>query len=185
MIACRAAASIPVIIDYLRAGHAASGKPAFLVTNRQGTGADAQVMAVTTRAGFPVLDGVHSFLRGARCLLDFRDHVARDQLTQQRAAPAPGALLPIARRARPLARAPCKTAPPSTKVTAWRCWANPAAGQSLAPGAQRAEAARSVARELGSPRAQDRDARHHHKSDQDGVRLGLRDVAALPKPTRT
>ena len=27
-------------LDYLRAGHAASGKPAFLVANRQGTGAD-------------------------------------------------------------------------------------------------------------------------------------------------
>jgi hypothetical protein len=63
-------------LDYLRAGHRASGKPAFLVANRQGTGADAAVTAAT-REGFPVLDGVASFLRGAKCLLEHRDHIAR------------------------------------------------------------------------------------------------------------
>ena len=63
-------------IDYLRLGHAASGKPAFLVSNRQGTGADPLVVAAT-RAGFPVLDGMTSFLRGVKCLLDFRDASAR------------------------------------------------------------------------------------------------------------
>ena len=44
-------------LEYLRTGHAASGKPAFLVSNRQGTGADPLVVAAT-RAGFPVLDGL-------------------------------------------------------------------------------------------------------------------------------
>jgi acetate---CoA ligase (ADP-forming) len=67
----------PGYLDYLRAGHKASGKPAFLVANHQGTGADAQVVAAT-REGLPVLDGVTSFLRGAKCLLDYRDHAARE-----------------------------------------------------------------------------------------------------------
>ncbi len=59
-------------IDYLRAGHAASGKPVFLVANRQGTGADPQVQDITSK-GFPILDGLRSFLVGSRCLLGFRD----------------------------------------------------------------------------------------------------------------
>jgi acyl-CoA synthetase (NDP forming) len=65
-------------IDYLRVGHRASGKPAFLVANRQGTGVDPLVVEAT-REGFPVLDGLESFLRGVRHLLDHRDHPARDR----------------------------------------------------------------------------------------------------------
>jgi acyl-CoA synthetase (NDP forming) len=63
-------------LTYLRAGHGASGKPAFLVANRQGTGADSLVVEAT-REGFPVLDGMTSFLRGVRHLLDHRDFTAR------------------------------------------------------------------------------------------------------------
>ncbi len=63
-------------IGYLQAGHVASGKPVFLIANRQGTGADPLVQS-TTRAGFPVLDGVRSFLVGARCLLQYRDFQQR------------------------------------------------------------------------------------------------------------
>jgi acyl-CoA synthetase (NDP forming) len=63
-------------LDYLRAGHAASGKPAFLVANTHGTGADPRVVDAT-REGFPVIDGLSAFLRGARCLLDQRDFVER------------------------------------------------------------------------------------------------------------
>ena len=63
-------------LDYMRAGHRASGKPAFLVANRQGTGADPLIVDAT-REGFPVLDGLESFLRGARHLLDHRDFAAR------------------------------------------------------------------------------------------------------------
>ena len=66
----------PEYIRHLRRGHAASGKPVFLVSNRQGTGADPQVVK-TTRAGFPVLDGIASFLTGAQCLLTYRDFLAR------------------------------------------------------------------------------------------------------------
>jgi len=62
-------------INYLRAGHANSGKPVFLVANRQGTGSDPQVSKIT-REGFPILDGLRSFLVGARCLLAWRDFQA-------------------------------------------------------------------------------------------------------------
>jgi acyl-CoA synthetase (NDP forming) len=73
--------------DYLRAGHAASGKPAFLVSNRQGSGSDPAAVAVT-REGFPVLDGLRSFLAGARCLLDYRDFKARPAARAVTADPA-------------------------------------------------------------------------------------------------
>jgi len=68
----------PEYLEYLKRGHATSGKPAFLVSNRQGTGADAAVIAWTEQ-GFPILDGLRSFLAGARCLLDHRDFRARSQ----------------------------------------------------------------------------------------------------------
>jgi acyl-CoA synthetase (NDP forming) len=70
----------PEYFDYMRKGHAASGKPVFLVANRQGTGGDPAVVSVT-REGFPVLDGLRSFLTGVRCLLGYRDFLsqARDE----------------------------------------------------------------------------------------------------------
>jgi acyl-CoA synthetase (NDP forming) len=68
---------------YLRAGHAASGKPVFLVSNRQGSGSDPAAVQIT-REGFPVIDGLRSFLAGVRCLLDYRDH-------RDRPDPAPAA----------------------------------------------------------------------------------------------
>lgn len=66
----------PDYIDYLRKGHDATGKPACLVAARQGTGSD-PLAAATTRAGFPVLDGVPAFLAGVRCLLGYRDFLQR------------------------------------------------------------------------------------------------------------
>jgi len=66
----------PEYFDYMRKGHAASGKPVFLVANRQGTGSDPAVISVT-HEGFPVLDGLRSFLSGVRCLLDYRDYCLR------------------------------------------------------------------------------------------------------------
>jgi acetate---CoA ligase (ADP-forming) len=65
-------------IDYLRVGHRASGKPAVLVANRQGTGADPLVVEAS-REGYPVVDGLESFLRGVRHLLDHRDFAARQR----------------------------------------------------------------------------------------------------------
>jgi acyl-CoA synthetase (NDP forming) len=64
---------------YMRAGHGASGKPVFLVSNHQGSGADPAAIAVT-REGFPVLDGLRAFLAGARCLLGYRDFRERPPL---------------------------------------------------------------------------------------------------------
>ena len=68
----------PIYIDYLRHGHAASGKPVFLVAATPGVGADPQVLDVT-RAGFPVLDGVEAFLRGVKALLNYRDFISRPE----------------------------------------------------------------------------------------------------------
>lgn len=63
-------------IDYMHRGHDATGKPAFLVSNHQGSGTH-DLAVETTRLGFPVLDGVRPFLVGARCLLNYRDFRAR------------------------------------------------------------------------------------------------------------
>jgi acyl-CoA synthetase (NDP forming) len=169
----------PSYPDYLRAGHQASGKPAFLVANHQGTGADPQVMAVT-RAGFPVIDGVAAFLRGARCLLDYRDHLARDQLAQQRMTGARSALLPLPPAA--LARWRARLAAASTldEIEAQQLLGEfqlPANPSHIVGGAAEA---RAVARELGYPVVlKTAMPGISHKSDQGGVQLGIRDEATL------
>lgn len=62
----------PSYMEYLHQAQGATGKPVFLVANRQGSGSDS--LAITsTQGGFPVIDGVSQFLVGARCLLDYRD----------------------------------------------------------------------------------------------------------------
>ena len=63
-------------IEYMRAGHRASGKPVFLVANHQGSGSDTAAVQVT-REGFPVLDGLRPFLAGVRCLTAYRDYRSR------------------------------------------------------------------------------------------------------------
>ena len=73
------AALYSAYVDYMRAGHGASGKPVFLVASRQGTGTDPAAISVT-REGFPVLDGVASFLTGVRCLFGHRDYLNRPDL---------------------------------------------------------------------------------------------------------
>jgi len=69
-------AIFPTYAGYLRAGHAASGKPVFLVSNRQGTGTD-PLVGELTREGFPVLDGVGAFLAGAGCLIRHHEFQSR------------------------------------------------------------------------------------------------------------
>ena len=64
-------------IEYMRRGHAASGKPVALVAARQGSGHD-EIAVTSTADGFPVLDGVPVFLRAVRALFDYRDFLARD-----------------------------------------------------------------------------------------------------------
>ncbi len=161
-------------LDYLRAGHRASGKPAMLVANRQGTGADPQIVAAT-REGFPVLDGVVPFLRGVRALFRYRDH-----------------------HARPRAAAPTA---PAGAIATWR--ARLSDGRSLDehealqlladfglpahPGrvVESEAAALAAANELGYPLALKTAVRGiDHKSDRDGVRLRLRDDAALAEAWR-
>ncbi len=66
----------PYYLDYMKTAQTASGKPVALVASRQGTGADPLVIEAT-HAGFPVLDGVVTFLRGVRGLMDYRDFLDR------------------------------------------------------------------------------------------------------------
>ncbi len=156
-------------LDYLKAAHAATGKPAVLVANARGSGSDT-LAAATTRAGFPVLDGVPQFLRGVKCLLEHRD-----------------------RRARLIGPAP---AAPAAATASWR--ARLGDGQKLdehdalrmlrdlqLPAnacrvAESESAASQAARDFGYPVVL-KTAAHgaDHKSGLDGVRLDLADEAAL------
>ena len=154
-------------LEYLRTGHAASGKPAFLVSNRQGTGADPLVVAAT-RAGFPVLDGLASFLTGARCLLEYRDYCAR----RRTGAPQPprGTLAGWHRR---LAGGVLDEAEAGALLRAAGLPVNPSRI------VDSAAAALEAARELGYPIVLKTAAGVHHKSDDDAVVLGLTDQAAV------
>ena len=64
-------------VEYLRRARKATGKPVALVASRQGTGDDAIAIAAT-HEGFPVVDGVAAFLRGAKAIFDYRDFLARN-----------------------------------------------------------------------------------------------------------
>ena len=156
-------------LDYLRAGHAASGKPAFLVANRQGTGTDAQVI-VSTRAGFPVLDGVRSFLRGAKCLLDYRDHKAREH------GPLFQPPEPVLSRWRTYLAGHGKL-DENEAMTLLRDFQLPGnAGRIV----ESALEARVAARELGYPVVLKTAMRSiDHKSDRDGVRINIEGEADL------
>ncbi|HEX9772823.1 MAG TPA: CoA-binding protein, partial [Steroidobacteraceae bacterium] len=152
-------------LDYLRTGHAASGKPAFLVSNRQGTGADPLVVAAT-RDGFPVLDGLPTFLRGVRCLLAYRDFLARDHSQSPR---LPEVAL-AAWRSRLAAGARLDESDAMQLLQDFRMPANPCRVVN-----SEAEA-RAAAGQLGWPVVLKTAARGiEHKSDADGVRLGLAD----------
>ncbi|MDE0842349.1 MAG: CoA-binding protein, partial [Porticoccaceae bacterium] len=63
-------------MSYLERAQAATGKPVFLVANRQGSGSDELAVRATHR-GYPVIDGVGGFLVGVRCLLNYRDFQQR------------------------------------------------------------------------------------------------------------
>ena len=155
-------------LDYLRAGHAASGKPAFLVANTHGTAADPQIVAAT-REGFPVLDGLAAFLRGARCLLDQRDFVARE------AAPAPQLPERVLERWRERLRQP--GAPDEHESMQLLLEAGlPALATRIVNDEREARAA---AQSIGAPVVLKTAMRGiDHKSDIDGVRLGLADADA-------
>ena len=156
-------------LDYLRAGHRASGKPAVLVANRQGTGADPAVVSAT-REGYPVLDGVPAFLRGVRRLLDYRDFLKRDR--------AVASQLPVQALAGWRTRLGDGTA--LDEDEAMNLLRD--AGLPANPGriAENEADARAAAREFGFPLALKTALRGiDHKSDHDGVRLNIGDEAAL------
>ena len=66
----------PSHIDRMRQASDLSGKPVALVASRQGTGCDPLVVA-TTHNGFPVVDGISTFLSGVRGLMNYRDFLRR------------------------------------------------------------------------------------------------------------
>ncbi len=59
-------------LGYIDVAHRISGKPAVLVANHQGSGSDPQAVT-STRAGFPVLDGITPFLKAVSCVFSYRD----------------------------------------------------------------------------------------------------------------
>jgi acyl-CoA synthetase (NDP forming) len=67
----------PEYLEYMQQANRATGKPVFLVTNRQGTGSD-KIVVESTAKGLPILDGVNSFLAGVRCLHQYRDYLAHE-----------------------------------------------------------------------------------------------------------
>lgn len=156
-------------LDYLRAGHRASGKPACLVANRQGTGSDPQVVAAT-REGFPVIDGLRPFLRGVRHLFDYRDFLARERGSP---AEAPAAAL-ATWRARLADGRQLDENDAMAMLADFGLPANP--GRVVETEA----ALQAAARELGFPLALKTAVRGiDHKSDRDGVRLRIGDQEAL------
>ncbi len=68
----------PDYLTYMQRARAESGKPVALVSATQGTGCDDAVVT-STHAGFPVLDGVTQFLKGANSLFAYRDFLLRGQ----------------------------------------------------------------------------------------------------------
>ncbi len=72
-------------VRYMEGARAASGKPVALVAARQGTGSDPLVVEMTHR-GYPVLDGVMTFLRGVRGLMNYRDFLARPGMELEQAS---------------------------------------------------------------------------------------------------
>ena len=63
-------------LTYMQRARADSGKPVALVSATQGSGCDDAVVT-STHAGYPVLDGVSRFLKGAHALFAYRDFLLR------------------------------------------------------------------------------------------------------------
>ena len=159
----------PEYLDYMKRGHEASGKPVFIVSNRQGSGSDPLAISAT-REGFPVLDGLRSFLAGARCLLNYRDFRSREHDQPPACDPE------LVDRWR-------------TRLTGAGALDEYRSGQLLSDfgfpvnPSRLAESEAEVlaaANELGYPLVlKTAAAGILHKTDQDGVRLGLEDESGL------
>lgn len=154
----------PEYMDYMRRAHQASGKPAFLVANRQGTGADPAV-GNFTREGFPVLDGLRSFLTGVRCLLGYRDFCTRDSGD----LPARPSAQTVARWQLRLATGECLD-----ELEAGQLAADFSISVNTARPAEDEKSVLSAARELGFPVVlKTAQPELLHKTDAGGVKLNL------------
>ena len=131
-------------------------------------GADPEVVSAT-REGFPVLDGVPTFLRGVRHLLDYRDFQARDPAVPPR--PSEQALATWRKR---LGEGALDE---HDAMSLLRDFDLPANAGRIAE----SEAGLRVAvRDFGFPLALKTAVRGiAHKSDRDGVRLNIGDETAL------
>lgn len=157
----------PVTLEVAHRARAASGKPVFIVSNHQGSGSDPAVV-VSTRAGVPVLDGVPAFLRACRLAFDRRDAAARPPMYPP---PVPAAAVEPWRRRLSDGRM-------IGEAEALRLLAD--FGLTVTPCASAKDEAEAVeaAMRIGFPVAL-KTTGIAHKSEVDGVRLGLADPAAL------
>ena len=157
-------------LEYLRRGHGATGKPAFLVANRQGTGADTAVIE-STRNGLPVLDGLRSFLVGVRCLFAYRDFLAREAPKLPK-LPEPGGHW----------QARLATGDLLDEFESGRLLADFGLPVNPTRVATDQASVLAAARSIGYPVAlKTAEQGIHHKTEVDGIRLGLEDEQALEK----
>jgi acyl-CoA synthetase (NDP forming) len=156
-------------LGYMKDARKASGKPVALVSARQGTGEDG--MAVTwTRKGYPVLDGVSSFLRGVRALFEYRDYLGREpetcEETDQTVVDHWSARLRTG-----------EVLPESESLSMLEDFGVPVVRSKLATSREDAIAA---ATDVGYPVAlKTAMPGMHHKSDQSGVLLDIQDESRL------
>lgn len=153
---------------FVRAAHAATGKPVLLVSNHQGSGYAEEAIALT-REGFPVLDNAVHFLAGAKRLFDYRDF-------QARAPMAPPAVPEIAVARWQTRLAEGETFDEATALALLGDFGIPIIRTVTAEG--RASVLEAAA-ELGYPVALKTAAGVAHKSDVDGVKLGIADAMTL------
>ncbi len=159
----------PIYLDYLRHGHAASGKAVFLVAATQGVGADPQVLE-STRAGFPVLDGVSAFLNGVKAVFGYRDFLL---LPEPESPQAPARQAPQWRQRLATGVAP-------DEFEAMQCLADFGIPTVPLRRCSNANEALTAAGELGYPVVlKTAQPGILHKSDVDGVRIRIGDVQAL------
>ncbi len=177
-LVCDRGAGGKVYPDYpeiARSAHAASGKACFIVSSHQGSGSSETAVAAT-RAGFPVIDGMADFLKGVRHLFERRDFRLRPE-----AAPPPAPPVGVVARWRPrlTAGAPLAEAEAMALIADFGLPANPSRS---AEGWQAVEAAAAA---LGYPVVlKTAQPEILHKSDHGGVKLDLRDAAALRRAYR-
>jgi len=153
---------------FVRAAHAATGKPVLLVSNHQGSGYAEETIALT-REGFPVLDSAVHFLKGAKRLFDYRDFQARAPM-----APPAAPEATIAKwRARLASGGALGEAEALALFGDFGIPVNP-----VIPAESRGTAL-AAAEELGYPLALKTAEGLAHKSDVDGVRLAIADAMAL------